>query len=186
MNLVTLQQKWDARLMPKYSVNEVLEIIKNLTVEEKLELQQSLPSVLGNMLTAAKPVESHSQNIEGINIGNGNSGIAFNQLQADRGSNISQSQTEVKIQNAEIQEALKLLEKLKQDINTNNTLNSIEKKTLEVPLQTIEGELKKPKPDKNLVEQGIEALKKGLVGVAELADPVMKLAPLVARVWVGI
>jgi hypothetical protein len=172
--------------MPKYSVSEVLDIIKNLTAQEKLELQQSLPSVLGTMGTIAKTVESHSQNIEGINIGSGNSDIAFNQQQADRGSSVNQSRTQAKLENVDVQEALKLLSTLKQDIVASNALNPIEKKTLEVPLQTIEGELKKPKPDKSLVEQSIEALKKGLTGVAELADPVLKLVPLVAKIWVGI
>jgi hypothetical protein len=172
--------------MPKYSVGEVLEIIKNLTDEEKLELQQSLSSVLGSIATAAKPMESHSQNIEGITIGSGNSGIDFNQLQADRGSNVNQSKIQARLQNVDVQEALTLLSKLKQDIATSNALNPIEKKTLEVPLQTIEGELNKPKPDKNLVEQSIAALKKGLTGVVELAEPALKLAPLVAKVWAGI
>jgi hypothetical protein len=72
--------------MPKYSVSEVLDIIKALTAEEILELQQSLSSVLSMIATDAKAVDSHSQNIEGITIGNGNAGIEFNQTQADRGS----------------------------------------------------------------------------------------------------
>ncbi|MCC5601839.1 hypothetical protein LC653_14350 [Nostoc sp. CHAB 5784] len=172
--------------MPKYSVSEVLEIIKNLTPSEKLELQQSLPSVLDPISTAAKAAKSHSQNIAGINIGDGNSDIGFNQLQADQGSSVNQNRTEAKVENADVQSALKLLLTLKEDIVASNSLNSIEKKTLEVPIKTIEEELKKPKPDKNLVEQSIEALKKGLTGVAELADPVLKLAPLVAKVWAGI
>ncbi|BAY22658.1 hypothetical protein NIES2100_24210 [Calothrix sp. NIES-2100] len=172
--------------MPKYSVNEVLDILKSLTESEKLELQESLPSVLGTIATAAKAVESHSQNVEGITIGNGNSGINFNQLQADRGSNINQSKIQARLQNVDVQEALTLLSKLKQDIATSNALNPIEKKTLEIPLGTIEGELNKPKPDKNLVEQSMSALKKGLTGVAELADPILKLAPLLAKVCVGI
>ncbi|MHC5914837.1 MAG: hypothetical protein ACYTXE_28470 [Nostoc sp.] len=172
--------------MPKYSVSEVLDIIKNFTPEEKLELQQSLPSVLNTVDTAPKTAESHSQNIGGINIGSGNSDIAFTQQQADRGSSVNQSRTQATLQNADAQEALTFLSKLKQDITVSNALNPIEKKTLEVPLQTIEGELKKPKPDKSLVEQSIEALKKSLTGVAELAEPMLKLAPLIAKVWVGI
>ncbi|MBD2512173.1 hypothetical protein H6G91_33985 [Nostoc muscorum FACHB-395] len=172
--------------MPKYSVSEVLDIIKSFTAEEKLELQQSLPSVLDTIITPAKAAESHSQNIGGINIGSGNSDIALNQQQADRGSSVNQSRTQATLQNADAQEALTFLSKLKQDITASNALNPIEKKTLEIPLQTIEGELKKPQPDKSLVEQSIEALKKSLKGVAELAEPVLKLAPLIAKVWVGI
>jgi hypothetical protein len=176
----------DAPRMPKYSVNEVLDIIKNLTNEENLELQNSLPNILDIIGTAAKVVESHSQNIGNISIGNSNSGIEFNQLQTDRGSSVNQNKSQATLQNFDAQEALKLVSKLKQDIAASNVLNPIEKKTLEIPIQTIEEELKKPKPDKSLVQQSIEALKKGLTGVAELAEPVLQLAPLVAKVWAGI
>lgn len=53
--------------MPKYSVSEVVEIIKYLTDSEKLELQQSLPSVLSTV-AATKAAKFPSQNIEGIKI----------------------------------------------------------------------------------------------------------------------
>jgi hypothetical protein len=172
--------------MPKYSVNEVLDIIKNLTNAEKLELQNLLPNILDIIGTAAKAVESHSQSIDNITIGNSNSGIEFNQIQADRGSSVNQNKTQATLQNFDAQKALKLVSKLKQDIAANNVLNRIEKETLEVPIRTIEEELNKPQPDKSLVEQSMEALKKGLTGVAGLAEPVLQLAPLVAKVWAGI
>lgn len=171
--------------MPKYTVSEVLDIIKNLKAEDKLELQQQLPSILDAMTTPAtdQPTKSSSQNIEGININSGNSDITLNQIQADRVGSVSQSGIQATLQNADWQTALNALEKLKQDIETSNVLNLIEKKSLEVPLQTIEEELKKSKPDKSLVEQAIEVLKKGITGVAELAEPLMKLISLVAKIW---
>lgn len=169
--------------MPKYTVSDVLDIIKNLSAEEKLQLQQELPSVLDSMSTPTNlPVESHSQNIEGINIDSGNSNIEFNQNQVDRGSNNTQSSTETSLKNIDLQEALSLLEQLKQNIITSNDLNPIEKKSLEVPIQTIEEELKKPNPNKNIVEQSFDVLKKYLIKVAPLAPLAQLLMILISLV----
>ena len=169
--------------MPKYSVSEVLDIIKSLTTEERLELQQSLSSILSTIATDAKTVNSRSQNMQGINIGNGNAGILLNQ---GDGNNFNQNSTLATLNNTEMQEALRILSKLKQDIAASNELNLIEKKTLEVPIQTIEEELNKPNPDKSSVNEALEFLKKSLMGMAELAKPVLELAPLVAKFWGGI
>lgn len=169
--------------MPKYSVREVLDIIKALTTEERLELQQSLISILSTTATDAKTVNSRSQNMHGINIGNGNAGILLNQ---GDGNNFNQNSTLATLNNTEMQEALRLLSKLKQDIAASNELNLIEKKTLEVPIQTIEEELNKPNPDKSSVNEALEFLKKSLIGMAELAKPVLEIAPLVAKFWGGI
>ena len=169
--------------MPKYTVAEVLDIIKGLTAEEKLELQNQLPSVLDAAAasTAAQAVEDSSQNIQGANI-TGSSNVEISQTRADRGASISQPRTSIQMQNADLQEALGLLENLKQNINSSNALNPIQKKTVEVPLQAVEEELKKPKPDKSLVEQAIVTLKKGLAGIPELAEPLVELSTLIANV----
>ncbi|MEM1393800.1 MAG: hypothetical protein AAGG00_11030 [Cyanobacteria bacterium P01_H01_bin.150] len=167
--------------MPKYTVGEVLDIIKDLNTEEKSELQQKLPDVLGNTANNSS-VESRSQNqnIQGNNVGNRNIGTSF--VQGQKQNNIAPSKTETKILN-DLQEIFSILEQLKQDITKSNALNSIEKRSLEVPLETIEGELKKPNPDKSLVEESFDVLKKGLTGAASLAEPLTKLIPLVAKLW---
>ncbi len=170
--------------MPKYTLAEVLDIIKGLTAEEKLELQNQLPSVLDAAAasTAAQAVEDSSQNIQGANI-TGSSNVEISQTRADRGASIPQPRTSVQTQNADLQEALRLLKKLKQDINNSNALNPIEKKQLEVPLQVVEEEIEKPQPNKSIVEQAIKTLKKGLEGILDLAVPVMKLADLITKAW---
>jgi hypothetical protein len=170
--------------MPTYTVEDVLDIIKGLTAEQKQELENKLPSVLGTAAspTATQAVEDSSQNIQGANI-TGSSNIEISQTRADRGASISQPRTSVQVQNADLQEALALLEKLKQDINRSNALNPIEKETVEVPLKKVEEELKKPKPDKSLVTQAIETLKKGLSGITELAEPVAEVSRIIAKAW---
>ena len=170
--------------MPKYRVAEVLDIIKDLTAEEKLELQKQLPTVLNAVVASndTRAMEDSSQQIQGVTI-TGSSNVNLSQKRADRGASISPPRTSVQVQNANLQEALDLLEKLKDNINSSNALNPIEKKTAEVPLQVVEEELKKPKPDKGLVDQAIETLKKGLTGIKELAEPVAEVAKIVAKAW---
>lgn len=171
--------------MPKYTVTEVLDIIKNLTIEEKQELQSSLPSVLGiaTSPTATQPIQDSSQKMQGFTISESSS-VNFSQEQLYGEGTISKPTTSVQMQNADLQEALTLLEKLKQDINNSNSLTSIDKKTAEVPLQIVEEELKKPKPNKGLIDDAIQALKKGLTGILELAEPVAKVSQLIAKAWV--
>jgi hypothetical protein len=171
--------------MPKYSVSEVLNIIKALTEEEKQELLQALPSVfdrLESTVLAGLPSLAQRQTMAGIRISRSSS-VELSQNQADRGSDITQSKTQAMIQSADLQAALSLLAQLKRDVAASSALNSIEKKTIEVPIQTIEVELKQHKPDKSLIDQAIEALKKGLAGVEVLAAPVIRLADLIAKAW---
>ncbi|AFZ60673.1 hypothetical protein H6G54_17925 [Anabaena cylindrica FACHB-243] len=170
--------------MPTYNVSDVLEIIKTLTPEQKLELQRELPSVLAAL---AKDLETptKSQAMSRVTI-TGSSNIDLSQIQAEQGSSITNSKTQATLQNTDLPELLSVLEKLKQSVVTNSTLNPLDKKVAELQIQTIKEEAQKPKPDKSLVDQAITALKKGLAGVAELAEPVIKVSSLVAKAWMVI
>lgn len=170
--------------MPKYTVDEVLDIIKGLTAEEKQELENKLPSVLGTAASpkATQPIQDSSQKMQGVTI-SGSSGVELNQEQIHGEGTISKPTTSVDMQNTDLQEALALLEKLKQDINNSNALTPLQKKREEISIQMAEEELKKPKPDKSLVEQAIETLKKGLSGIKELAEPVTEVSKLIAKAW---
>ncbi len=170
--------------MPTYSVSDILEIIKTLTPEQKLELQSELPIVLaavGKEMTT--PVKS--QSMSGVTI-TGSSEIDLSQIQAEQGSSIDQSKTQATLENTDLKEALSVLEKLKQTVTTNSNLNPLIKEVAEEKIQAIQKEVQKPQPDKSLVDQTITALKKGLAGVEELAEPVMKVASLVAKAWMVI
>ncbi|MFM2062029.1 MAG: hypothetical protein RLZZ507_1699 [Cyanobacteriota bacterium] len=170
--------------MPTYSISDILEIIKTLTPEQKLELQRELPSVLAAVGKEAT-TPAKSQTMSGVSI-TGSSEIDLSQIQAEQGSSVNQNKAQAKLQNTNLQEALSVLEKLKQAIATNSTLNPLLKEIADEKIQTIQKEVQKPQPDKSLVEQAIIALKKGLVGVEELAEPVMKVASLVAKAWMVI
>ena len=97
-----------------------------------------------------------------------------------------QSSDRTQVTNTDLQSALAAIAQLKQNIAASADLNPIEKATAEVPIKMLESELQKPQPDKSLVDQAISALKKGLDGVVSLAEPVTKVATLVAKAWTGL
>jgi hypothetical protein len=167
--------------MPTYNVSDVLEIIRTLTPEQKQELQRELPRVLA-AVSEGTATPTKSQNMGGITI-TGSSEIDLNQIQAEQGSNITQSKTQAKLQNTDLKEALIVLESLRQAVTADNTLNPLAKEVVEQKIQTIQQEVQKPQPDKGLVDQAITALKKGLAGVEALAEPVMRVTSLVAKAW---
>ena len=168
--------------MPIYSIREILDIIKDLPAEQRLELQRSLPSVLEMVVNQGMVTPAQHQNMTGITVSHSNA-VRFSQNQADRGSQVTQNELQATIQTTELQAALDSLKQLKRDLDT---LHAIPPSTIDQPIATIETELKKPQPSKNLIDQAIEALKKGLAGVEVLAEPVKHVAELIARAWVGL
>jgi len=167
--------------MPKYSIQDVLEIIQTFTPDEKKQLQAQLPSVMDMTTVAANPQKSQSQSFGNLSMGSSN---AFAANQAGGDINSSQNNTQASVKNASLQEALGILQKLKQDVNQSDALNKLEKATIEGTIKVAEEEITKPQPDKSLFDQAIEGLKKGL-GVISLVEPVMKVAALVAQAWAG-
>jgi len=167
--------------MPTYSVSDALEIIRTLTPEQKLELQRELPSVLAAVSEETATL-AKSQSMSGVTV-TGSSDVDLSQIQAEQGSHITQSKTQVALQNTDLQEALNVLEHLKQSIAASGTLNPLIKEVAEEKIHTIQKEVQKPQPDKSLVDQAITSLKKGFAGVEELAEPVMRVASLVAKAW---
>lgn len=180
--------------MPEYSVQEVLEIIEKFSPQKKIELQEKLASVMSfSPLPAPKSYNSentsqtfggdfdvkwsgHGGNFEVVNTRAGRDAISTrNQPPASFDENPSSSSS--------IQQALEILQFLKTEVGEREDLNKLLRKNAEGTIEIVEEELKKPKPDKNLIDEAIESLKKGLEGVQQLAEPTMKVAALIARAW---
>ena len=155
---------------------------KNLAINSNPESNKTMPSPQEN-----PPSMNKSQSFGNITI-SGNSGTHYQGFQAfntvDSEVNLDQSYTQTGGEHSQIETALTELQKLKQEIAVTNALNSIQKKQAEFPVDLIETELKKPQPDKSLIDEAVEALKKGLEGVETLAEPVMKVAAILAGVWI--
>ena len=117
------------------------------------------------------------------NVSSSGTGNKVAATQAGRDTRVDQSVTAASVENSELQAALEAISKLKQGISASDLLNLVEKKQIEVTVGMLEEELQKPKPDKSIIDQTVEALKKGLAGVAALAAPVTHVAELVAKAW---
>jgi folylpolyglutamate synthase/dihydropteroate synthase len=165
--------------MPKYSLQDVLDIIQTLTPDEKSQLQDRLPHIISATITDATPQRSQSQSFGNINMGKGNT---FTANQAGEEVNSSQSNIQASVQNDSLQQALDILQKLREDVSQSDVLNKLQKTTINGTIKVVEEEISKPQPDKSLLDQAIEALKKG-VEIISLAEPVMKVAGLVAGAW---
>lgn len=169
--------------MPKYTVAEVLEIISSFSPEEKIQLQAQLPAILTMQPgdTAATAQQSRSMTVGG-NFQVGGTGVTVDMSQRQTLGNGAIDQ--VADRDTATQALLQAMAHLQQQILQSSQLNQIEKATAAVPLQTAVAELQKDQPDKTLIDQSVAALKKGLEGVETLADPVMRVAALVAKAWI--
>ncbi|CAD5954888.1 hypothetical protein NO108_03160 [Planktothrix rubescens] len=131
-----------------------------------------------------KPPQSpnQSQSFGNINISGNQNPLAMTNAVGD--VNINQSQTQTSVKNPNLEAALAALGQLQKDIAQTEALNPIEKATVEVPIKMIETELRKSKGNQTLIDQAVVALKKGLEGVETLAEPVIKVAAILAKVWI--
>lgn len=151
---------------------------KNLAMSSNQESNQEMQSPQEN-----PPSMNNSQVFGNITIGGTNN--PFNLMNYTSGNiKIDQSHhTQTIGQNSNLEAALTELEKLKQEIAATNSLNSIQKKQAEFPVEMLETELKKPQPDKSLINEAVEALKKGLEGIETLAEPTMRVAKILVTIF---
>lgn len=165
--------------MPKYTVDEVLDIIKSLTAEEKTALQSQLSVMLATGSTSNLQAQTQqSQSFGNITMGDSNE-FKAEQFSAEGSVNISETNANIQGGKADIKEAFELLSFMKQELSQTDKLNALEKKDAQSKIEFVEEELKKSKPDKDLITQAVNALEKGLKGVEKLIEPTIKVAKLV-------
>lgn len=171
--------------MPKYTIEDVLDIIKTFTREEKKTLQNHLSVVLDSTdLPEIKlPIARNQQSQSFGNVTlSGSNTFDANQIAAEGYVNLARSKNKSEFFNSEIQEALDLLQKLKQGITNTEKLNILEKKNAEATISVVEEELAKPKPDKSLLSQAGKALQVCCKSVAEFAEPALSIANIIAMI----
>lgn len=167
--------------MPKYSVDEVLDIVKSLTADEQVALRSKLPTIWAQQQPVPiSPKVQQSQSVGNISIGSGSS-FDINQLSTDGPVDLSRTTTQMAGLNpTDVQEALALLSQIKQGLHSTDSLNRLDQKQAESTIELVEEELQKTDPDRGLIDQAIDALSKGLAGVEKLATPTLRVAKLVA------
>ncbi|MEG3878548.1 hypothetical protein QT972_14300 [Microcoleus sp. herbarium7] len=167
--------------MPKYSVDEVLSILRDLTPEEKSQLKAQLHTVLdAPSPSTASGGQQMTNTVSGTTFGDGNNAFNF-QPGLNQGGNYTASTTFNQTLTHK-QEILSALEKLQEAIS-NSEIDSLRKAGAEAQVEQLKEELKKPEPDKGLVAQTIATLKQGLEGVQTLAGPTIAVAKLIANAW---
>jgi len=169
--------------MFKLTVEQILASIEALTAEERLELQRNLSKVLGDATTQVdkNSRQAMSNTVSGVAFGGNNAAFNFSPVQNEGGTvtaspNFAQT-------TGSYQELLAALEHLKQKIRTAQVLDPLQKVGAEAGIEQIEIETKKQEPNKGLIAHTVSALKQGLEGVQDLAEPVMTVASLVAKAW---
>lgn len=146
---------------------------------------QSTPAPEVAVLKVPEPTRpAQSQSIGNITIGGSHN--PFNAVQSGGDVTIDQSVTRTQSASADLQAALTALGSLKQAIAATSALDETEKAMVAIPLQKLEAELQQPQPNRDIVDRTISTLKKALDGVITLAEPVTKVATLVAKAWVGL
>ena len=131
-----------------------------------------------------KPPVQQSQTFGNITFSGSNNPL--NAIQSTGNVNVTQTNTQTAGGNGDLQAALDALVKLKEQVAATNELSTFAKKDTESKIKMLEEELQKPKPDKSFVNEVVEALKQGLNGVLTLAGPMMQVATLVSKAWMGL
>jgi hypothetical protein len=149
-------------------------------------LGQSTPALDETVAPPApEPVRpAQSQSIGNITIGGSHN--PFNAVQSSGDVTINQSVTPTQSASADLRAVLIALESLKQAIAATAALDETEKAMVAIPLQKLEAELQQPQPDRTVVDRTVSTLQKALDGIITLAEPVTKVATLVAKAWVGL
>lgn len=127
---------------------------------------------------------SQTQKIGSISISGSHN--PFNVVQAGGDVSVNQMSNQSSGGNADLEAALALLVKLRQDVAATADLSAFAKKDTESKIGMLQEELQKPEPDKGFVNEVVNALQHGLNGVLTLAAPVTKVAALLAKAWVGL
>ncbi|NEQ68414.1 MAG: hypothetical protein F6K21_23520 [Symploca sp. SIO2D2] len=172
--------------MPQYSVEEVLDIIKALSAEEKRILQAQLSTVLEtSSSTTPQSMNTQSQSQTFGNVtASGSASVAIDQVASGGNAQLEKSNTQIKAESENIKEALQLLQQLQQDINTSSELNELQKGEAKAKIDFLQKELQEDKPNKNLINQAMAGLKNVLQGLS-LLEPIQQVASLVSLAWIG-
>jgi hypothetical protein len=146
------------------------------------QLLQSKRESTAGTETPVRP--SQSQTIGTISIQGSNT--AFNTIQAEGNVSVSQTGTQSRAGNPNLEAALELLSILKQDVAATDALSAFARRDAESKISMLQEEIQKPEPDKGFVNEVVEALKQGLNGVLAIAPLMTQVADLLANAFGGL
>jgi hypothetical protein len=161
-------------------------VVASMSAADKSDLLAKVSQLLD--VSDSKPAasgQSQSNTLSGINFSGGaNNALNFAPVQNQGGnvnvaSNFNQSYTV----NPEVKKVLEDLSQLKASIADSPEINPLLKEPVTQQVQKLEEELQKPEPNPTFVESTLATIKKGLEGAIALAEPTVKIASFVAKLY---
>lgn len=161
-------------------------VVTSMSAADKSDLLAKISQLLDT--TDSKPStsgQSQSNTLSGINFSGGNNNaLNFAPVQNQGGNvNVATNFNQSYVSNPEIKKVLDDLGQLKASIADNKEINPLLKEPVKLEVEKLEAELKKAQPDPTFVEKTVATLKQGLNGVLTLAEPTIKIASLVAKLY---
>jgi hypothetical protein len=170
-------------------INTILETIKSLTTglspEEKAELLEELPIILGLSNPEAKNASGQQQSnaVSGVTMSGGDNAFNFNPQQIGQGNAVSSQTITKTISDSDLEQILVLLVQLHHSIEKNSELKPSEKDSAKAKVEQLKQELSQEEPDKSVIGQTLKTLKQSFEGIITLAEPVTKVATLLGTAW---
>lgn len=178
--------------MPKYTVKEVVDIIKGLSNEEKSELKAQLPEALeetdenGQKSNEGQSVSQSFGDVQ-VDMGGESSNFGISNVQNQAGDEsetaVATGQSEATASKEEsLEEALEIIQMLKREVGESEEIDESDKREAQGNLERVEAEIQKPEPNREQVESTLDRLKQKLEKVGSFASPIINLSSLIAKV----
>lgn len=146
--------------------------------------QESATLTESDLSKQSVPPPAQSQSFGNVTISGSNN--PFNAVQAGQDVTISQNQTQASATTPDLQALVEAVGELRGAIARSSEVDDTEKAMAEIPLKKMEEEAQKSQPSRPTLGKMMAMLQKTLDGAAELADPIMKVAALVAKLGIGL
>ena len=166
-------------------LNMLRPVVASMSATDKSDLLAKVSQLLD--VSDSKPAagQSQSNTLSGINFSGGaNNALNFAPVQNQGGNvNVASNFNQSYKVNPELKKVLEDLSQLKASIAESPDVNPLLKEPVTQQVQKLEEELQKPEPDPSFVESTVATIKKGLEGVIALAEPTVKIASFVAKLY---
>ncbi len=166
-------------------LNMLRPVVASMSAADKSDLLAKISQLLDTSDIKSATGQNQSNTLSGINFSGGaNNALNFAPVQNQGGNvNVESNFNQSYVVNPEVKKVLEDLSHLKKSIAESQEINPLLKEPVKLEVQKLEQELQKPKPDPTLVESTVATIKKGLEGVLTLAEPTVKIASFVAKLY---
>jgi hypothetical protein len=166
-------------------LNMLRPVVASMSAADKSDLLAKISQLLDASDIKSATGQNQSNTLSGINFSGGtNNALNFAPVQNQSGNvNVESNFNQSYVVNPEVKKVLEDLSQLKESIAESQEINPLLKEPVKLEVQKLEQELQKPKPDPTFVESTVATIKKGLEGVLTLAEPTVKIASFVAKLY---